>query len=617
MRIARLFTNETCNQRCAFCNRRRDAETPSYVAGSALRQRLDDAVASGASRIVLTGGEPLLRPDLERVVVAAKARGVEQVQLETNGLLLDEKRVEALRDAGVDLIRVHLPGWGREWENATGHTASFSTLLAALQRLQALNMAFEAALPIVRDTAEKLHLVPQMLAEHALRPELLVVSVPNSAPEPTALVSVPMASKCLERLTDAAKTFGFRVALDNNASFPPCLLTNQLRSAHLYALTPGGVNRDGHVRQEACSNCQVADRCPGFPEGLVARMEGVAPTPVSDDRVRRRLTIIGTVGEQVGRELATRSIVRNEERDNEVSTIVRVNFLCNQSCHFCFVSTHLPTPPESQVREAIVSGARTGGEIVLSGGEPTLNPLLPQWVRLAKAEGARWVELQTNATRLGEGELLDELVEAGVDVAFVSLHGATAETSDAVTNAPGTYVKTLAGLDALHESPLMIRVNFVFCELNRAEFPAFVELLGSRWPKAALTISVAGAFTDLVPRTRQLIPRFGDLREPLRQGLEAAKRIGMVIGGFESMCGIPFCQVPDDPRQFLALPMIAEVDEEEFVRAPACGDCDLRKRCHGIRRSYAQLYGVDEFSAIRILQKGEDEDDIGSGADDA
>ena len=44
--------------------------------------------------------------------------------------------------------------------------------------------------------------------------------------------------------------------------------------------------------------------------------------------------------------------------------------------------------------------------------------------------------------------------------------------------------------------------------------------------------------------------------------------------------------------------VIAGFDRGEFVRAPACGRCDLATRCFGVRRSYAELHGTDELRPV-------------------
>jgi hypothetical protein len=238
------------------------------------------------------------------------------------------------------------------------------------------------------------------------------------------------------------------VQLDPATFIPPCAFERPAVVAHLYAMGQGGRERAGHRRAPACDACVVQDRCPGVPVHAPA-LAGLAPRPIRADRLRRRLTVIKSIPDQIEREIVTREIYRHESGTTTPAHIVRVQFHCNQSCRFCFVSTHLPPPARARVEAAIAEIGALGGILVLSGGEPTLDPHLVEHVRLGKRLGAREIELQTNAVRLATGTLARELVQAGVDTAFVSLHGATPEIGDAITEAPGTFVQTLAGIEAL------------------------------------------------------------------------------------------------------------------------------------------------------------------------
>src|SRR6185295_19358383 len=69
---------------------------------------VDTFLALGASRVRLTGGEPLLRRDLHLLVrmIAAKA-GLEDLALTTNGVLLADQ-IDALAAAGLKRITVSL-----------------------------------------------------------------------------------------------------------------------------------------------------------------------------------------------------------------------------------------------------------------------------------------------------------------------------------------------------------------------------------------------------------------------------------------------------------------------------------------------------------------------------
>jgi GTP 3',8-cyclase len=66
-------------------------------------------VREGVQKIRLTGGEPLLRRDIERLVaMLARIRGVQDIALTTNGSLLTREKAFALRDAGLNRITVSL-----------------------------------------------------------------------------------------------------------------------------------------------------------------------------------------------------------------------------------------------------------------------------------------------------------------------------------------------------------------------------------------------------------------------------------------------------------------------------------------------------------------------------
>jgi len=326
--------------------------------------------------------------------------------------------------------------------------------------------------------------------------------------------------------------------------------------------------------------------------------------PILEQRARRRLSLVGSQEEQARRELVSRSQSLDPARGVTVESVIRVHFHCNQSCTFCFVSTHLPSPPDEQVRAAIVEAGRLGTKIVLSGGEPTLSPRLASYVRLAKSVSPLPVQIQTNAVLLDDPALVRELLEAGLDGAFVSLHGATADVSDRVTEAPGTFERTCAGIDRLAESGVQVVVNFVLSTPNHREAAAFVRLVAARWPHALVNFSFVAPSSDLVPRVPSLIPRYTDVLPDLAEAMEAACGLGVPIVGLTSMCGLPLCLIPGPARE-LALAEIddglrgaEERDGGEFMKGAACGTCRLSSRCHGLRRGYAAMYGDGELRAM-------------------
>lgn len=602
MQRAVVITNETCNQNCTFCTQRRPAESPAFVTAAAVRRRIDAAAAAGARELLLSGGEPTLRRDLVALVAHARA-AAGTVILATNAARIDDRLAAALHGAGLAGARVQLIAWGETADAVTRDPGGAAATLAGLHALARAGVPITITTPIVRANLELAPQLPDALAASGLPITALVLGVPVTAPAgaEASLAGLADVTTTITAIAEAARRVGLTVQLDPATYLPPCLFPRPERIAHLYALSRGGSERDAYRRISACDPCAARDRCPGLPAALLAR--GAPPMrPIVEDRVRRRLTVISSVADQIQREMITHETHRGP--GGEVpAAIVRVNFHCNQACLFCFVSTHLPPPADADVRAAIVAISRRHGVLALSGGEPTLNPRLADYVRLGKREGARHIELQTNAIRLSDPALARELAAAGVDEALVSMHGPSAEISDAVTAAPGTFEKTARGVDELIASDIRVRLNFVFCEVNRAHFPAFVELVARRWPGATITFSFVGSHTDVVPRSAALIPRYSDILPALVAGLAAAHAAGVTITGFESKCGMPLCLVPGGHTLYFELPEISPgADGGEFIKPDACGGCALTARCWGLRRGYVELHGVHELRPVTASQ---------------
>lgn len=598
MHVQRIVTNETCNQNCWFCTARRPAERPDFIAAAALRARIDDAHAREPREMLLTGGEPTMRSDLARIVRRA-AVGGRRVVLETNATLIDAARARELAAAGLHTARVQLVAWGEApVAEITRVPGAFAAALAGIRALDTAGVRVELTVPVVRRNAALLAALPAAVVDADLPVGAMAVVIPLRAPDPDECASLETIAAVVPAIAEEARRVGLTIRLDPATYVPPCVFDRPGRVAHLYALNRGNAARPEFDHVDACADCLVRDRCPGLPRALLAATPPLLH-PVTEPRLRRRLTVASSVEEQIARELVTRDELRHSGYGNVVEYTLRINFHCNQACEFCFVSTHLPPPQEAAVRATIEQAGREHAVLVLSGGEPTLNPRLIEYVRYAKAQGVRAVELQSNGTRLGDAALTRSLVEAGIDQAMISLHGASAEVSDAVTGAPGTFAATVRGIDELARTPVRVRLNFVFCQANHREFPRFIDFVAGRWPKAAVVFSFVGSHTDVVPRTTALIPRFSDILPSLMAGMARAVGTGIEVCGFDSMCGLPLCLVPEAARADFSTGAVGpDGGGGEFVKADACGRCDERDRCYGVRRGYAELYGTDELQPL-------------------
>ena len=108
----RVSLTDRCNLRCTYCMPAQGLPwlpREELLTTAELVRLLDVAVTRlGVEEIRFTGGEPLLRPDLEEVVAAAAALAPRpRLSLTTNGIGLDA-RVDRLRGAGLERVNVSL-----------------------------------------------------------------------------------------------------------------------------------------------------------------------------------------------------------------------------------------------------------------------------------------------------------------------------------------------------------------------------------------------------------------------------------------------------------------------------------------------------------------------------
>ncbi|HET7268286.1 MAG TPA: GTP 3',8-cyclase MoaA [Oleiagrimonas sp.] len=112
----RISVTDRCNFRCTYCMPKElfGADHAFLPRASLLDfeeiTRLARLFANlGVRKLRLTGGEPLVRHDLERLVaMLAGVQGIDDISLTTNGSLLTAAKAEALREAGLKRITISL-----------------------------------------------------------------------------------------------------------------------------------------------------------------------------------------------------------------------------------------------------------------------------------------------------------------------------------------------------------------------------------------------------------------------------------------------------------------------------------------------------------------------------
>jgi heme d1 biosynthesis radical SAM protein NirJ len=101
-----------CNLNCKHCySLSADTEFPGELTTEQIFTVMDDLKAFRVPVLILSGGEPLLRPDIFEISMQAKAMGF-YVALSTNGTLIDADIADRIADIGYDYLGISLDGIG-------------------------------------------------------------------------------------------------------------------------------------------------------------------------------------------------------------------------------------------------------------------------------------------------------------------------------------------------------------------------------------------------------------------------------------------------------------------------------------------------------------------------
>lgn len=150
-----------CNLTCKHCySISGDVDFPGELTTEEVFWVMDDLHAFGVRVLILSGGEPLLRPDIVEISRRAKAKGF-YVGLSSNGTLIDRERADAIAGLGYDYVGVSLDGLRETHDRFRRKEGAFEASLAGLRLCRERGIKVGLRFTITRDNEAEL---PALLA---------------------------------------------------------------------------------------------------------------------------------------------------------------------------------------------------------------------------------------------------------------------------------------------------------------------------------------------------------------------------------------------------------------------------------------------------------------------
>jgi len=146
-----------CNLSCLHCRAAAvSSPPPGELTTDECLALVDDIASFAQPTLILTGGEPLLRPDLFPILSRANARGLRTVAA-VNGTLLDTPTAKRLADAGVRRISISLDGQDAASHDALrGVPGAFEGALRGIAAARQAGLPFQINTTVTKQNADQL-----------------------------------------------------------------------------------------------------------------------------------------------------------------------------------------------------------------------------------------------------------------------------------------------------------------------------------------------------------------------------------------------------------------------------------------------------------------------------
>ena len=306
-----LILNYNCNARCRFCSQG-DFDKSLNAPFDAIARNIYSAYKNGYRRLGLTGGEPLIRPDILKVIALGKSVGFRFIRVQTNGIkLADPAFCRALVKAGLTFCKFSFTtDRAADHDALVGVPGALKKALAGLENLRKLKIRLGTNILVNRLNYKRLPEIIKFYLGRGITNFVIIYPVYNGAMADNAKklgVSLPDCEPYFEaavRTMEAAGLPGEILFLNT----PPCFLNGREKLAigldlfNTLVTDPLGGRTDLDANAEAakvkgppCRACALNKKCRGADEHYIANFGWAGFKPVKKTGAAKKVRATGRV----------------------------------------------------------------------------------------------------------------------------------------------------------------------------------------------------------------------------------------------------------------------------------------------------------------------------------
>ncbi len=259
-----------CNQDCPFCSA--NETSPSvHVDPAVMLRRIARAGRAGVKWLSFSGGEPTLSKHLVAYIRTARRVGIDEVELVTNGTLLNKKKVDELAAAGLNYAFLSLHAHSEAISQfQTRKVGDFDRTVNAVHLL--LDAGVHVEVNHVINSRNFRYMKRYIQFIHDQFKGRVPVSFAFITPQYQALEVFDLVPKLSEVMPYLREAMHLAVELrqpfiiGSRQGIPPCFLGEFQAWSDFWVVTNEAASEDSYQKAqgEACKECRYADFCTGL-----------------------------------------------------------------------------------------------------------------------------------------------------------------------------------------------------------------------------------------------------------------------------------------------------------------------------------------------------------------